>query len=135
MLNKVYVVDDDEMSLYITKFVVILYAPGCVCVCFDNAQQALDALTEDTRKNSLPNLVLLDLNMPVISGFDFLIALAPLASEIEAQGCKICILTSSVDEQDKVRSLENSLVLDLIQKPLTKERLAEVSHVLSKHKA
>jgi CheY-like chemotaxis protein len=131
MLNKVYVIDDDEISLFLSKFIIQLHTPASNCVCFDNAPDALPVLKQDILHDTLPALILLDLNMPIMNGLDFLEALKPYAAALGDQ-CFICILTSSVDEQDLLRSLGSGLVLDLIQKPLTQEKLAEVSTVLER---
>ena len=126
-----YVIDDDEISLYLTQTIFELSSPQTECICFESAQQALSSLKEAALKNELPNLVLLDLNMPFMSGLDFLEALKPLASAL-ANKCFICVLTSSLDEQDRLQSLASGLVLDLIQKPFTKEKLEKVNKLLSR---
>ncbi|GAB3537183.1 response regulator [Pontibacter brevis] len=129
MLNKVYVIDDDEISLYLAQTVFELYAPQTECVCFDNAIQALRRLEEDVLEETLPNLILLDLNMPVMSGLGFLKAVRPMAAALENK-CFICVLTSSVNEQDRLQCLASGLVLDLIQKPFVEEKLMLVSKLL-----
>ena len=130
MLNKVYVIDDDEMSLYITKIILEHYAPQSQCTCFEDAQQALDQLKEDIQQDGLPSLILLDLNMPYMNGLEFLEAIKPWSGALENK-CFICLLTSSVDEQDLLRSLASGLVLDYIQKPITQEKLEEISKLYS----
>lgn len=131
MLYKVYVIDDDEISLYLTRTVLELAAPQTECTCFSSAQQALSHLKEAVLKNELPELILLDLNMPFMSGLDFLEAVKPLADAL-ADKCFICVLTSSLDEQDRLQSLASGLVLDLIQKPFTEKKLDELSKLLSR---
>lgn len=131
MLHKVYVIDDDEISLYLAQTVFELSAPQTECVCFESAQQALSSLKQAALKDELPNLVLLDLNMPLMSGLDFLEALQPLAPAL-ADKCFICVLTSSLDEQDRLQSLASGLVLDLIHKPFTPEKLEELNILLSR---
>lgn len=131
MLHKVYVIDDDEISLYLTQTIFELSPLQTECICFESAQQALSSLTQAALEDELPNLVLLDLNMPFMSGLDFLEALKPLAPALTNK-CFICVLTSSLDEQDRLQSLASGLVLDLIQKPFTNEKLEEVNALLSR---
>lgn len=126
MLRKVYIIDDDQITLYLTKVTFELFSPDCECVCFSNAMDALERILVDTTNNSLPDLILLDLNMPVMSGFELLKRLEPLDATFIAKECFVFVLTSSVDEQDRFKSLNNSLVADLIEKPFSNEKLEEI---------
>jgi CheY-like chemotaxis protein len=63
-------------------------------------------------------LLLLDINMPIMSGWEFLEMFDNLDFEVKDR-VKICILSSSIDERDKVRSYANKNVLEFLVKPLT----------------
>ena len=73
----------------------------------------------------MKTILLLDINMPTMSGWEFLEKFEVLADFIKMQ-FEIYILSSSVDPRDLKKVSENSLVLGFIEKPLRKERLLEM---------
>ncbi len=131
MLKRIYVIDDDEISLYLSKITVELFDATIDCRCFDDAHKALESLDKDIEKGNQPDIILLDLNMPVMSGFEFLAAIKPMESKLYNK-CHIYVLTSSVDEHDRMRVMESGLVVELLQKPLEPGKLEEISKLLPK---
>jgi CheY-like chemotaxis protein len=113
---KTYLIDDDDLGIYLTE--QLLRAEGfsnSICT-FQSARAALDTLVQD-KENDLPRVVFLDLNMPVMSGWQFLDALAPYQQELAGR-CHIYILTSSLALSDLDKSREYALVAGLIHKPI-----------------
>ncbi len=113
---KTFLIDDDPISALLTEHVLKLENFSQDITTFQRAEEALAYLIENTA-GELPAVILLDLNMPVVSGWDFLDALKPYQHLLPA-GLKIFILTSSLDTEDQIRSKEYSLVTGFIQKPL-----------------
>ena len=70
-------------------------------------------------------ILFLDINMPTWSGWAFLENFEHLASEIKKQ-IRIYMLSSSVDQKDMERALNNGNVCDYIKKPLNKNKLLEL---------
>ncbi|GAB3195310.1 response regulator RpfG family c-di-GMP phosphodiesterase [Pontibacter aydingkolensis] len=131
MLKKVYIVDDDPLSLFLAKNILTLYNINCKSSCYIDANQALDQLVEDALTGDLPDLVLLDLNMPLMSGFEFLRRLGSVCRGLEME-CFVAILTSSIDEEDKKRCAESALVIDFLEKPLTNSMLHTITKAITK---
>lgn len=132
MLEKIYIVDDDAITLYLAQVIIEMGSPATVCVLFENPGEAMEQLQHDAANNSLPNAVLLDLNMPMMSGLDLVYHLLPLKSAFDAQCCLVYILTSSINADDRKQSLACPLVRDVIQKPFSEEKLAEIIAALPK---
>lgn len=95
----------------------------------ENGLEALDYIGEKGKfkdKHPLPNIILLDINMPKMDGFEFLDHFSKL-EENKRENTIIVFLTTSNWAKDKVKALENDLVYDFIEKPLTKKSFAQIS--------
>lgn len=74
-----------------------------------------------------PLMILLDINMPLMSGFDFLQAYAELGADPAQAPSIIVMLTSSSFENDRNKALQDPLVKDYIVKPMTRKRALELA--------
>lgn len=120
MYSKIVIVDDDEVSTFLTEATLAEENFADAYECFLSGAEALASLIpilEGKSSAVMPNLILLDLNMPHVSGWDFLDSLTPYASKLQ-QVCRIYILSSSVDEAEMARAQENELVSGFLHKPL-----------------
>jgi CheY-like chemotaxis protein len=79
-----------------------------------------------------PLIILLDINMPLMNGFEFLSAYAQLEKEAERTPSIIVMLTSSSFETDRERALQDPLVKDYIVKPLTLQRAVELAEAFGR---
>lgn len=116
----ILLIDDDRINNLINKRLIGKRLENVEVKDFTNPMEALAFLKENP--NSAPDLILLDINMPEISGWDFL----KHYRELQLQVGKLYILTSSIDPDDlnKARTFEE--VTDLITKPLNSETLARI---------
>ena len=116
-------IDDDSTCNSISKILLKKNFTGSEddaveIISFDKPQEGLKYLTDSLLQHKFDKiLILLDINMPLMTGWEFL-------SEYEhifknQARIKIYILTSSVSKADMDRASENPNIIDFISKPLT----------------
>ncbi|MFC5271192.1 response regulator [Adhaeribacter terreus] len=128
MLNKLLLIDDDDISLMICEIVIKQEKFASEVLKARNGQEGINylkSLDSGQTDNKKPDLILLDLNMPVMNGWEFL---EEFSGELEEKfpEMKVCILTSSVDPFDFSHSKIYDNVIGFISKPLTIEALNEL---------
>ncbi|PKV75082.1 response regulator [Pontibacter ramchanderi] len=121
MVSKVYIIDDDDISIYLTSLVLEEAGFAHEICTYTSADDALADLPL-TASTALPDLILLDLNMPVKSGWDFLNVLRPHEETLKGK-LDVFILTSSIAVSDQDQSREYPLVRGFLHKPLDEESL------------
>lgn len=126
----VYVVENDYISSVITELIVKKNLLGSEVRCYANGQWAFDELLLTLRDGGpLPDLILLDLDMPLMDGWEFLAALANLAS---AQAIRIFVQTSSIQPDDQAKALNYKQVLGFFSKPLKEDGVAAMLSLLQR---
>ena len=131
MYKKVMVIDDSEMDLYIAETLIKKYSFASTTIIMDSAEEALEYLVlNENRKEGLPDMILLDINMPGMNGFEFLDAYSNLSDAIK-KDCNIFMLSTSLHPADKQKALRNCCVKDFINKPLNEARLDKIKKIMS----
>jgi CheY-like chemotaxis protein len=122
-LNTIWLVEDNPVDLFINTRVLMQGGFAGTVIQMPSPEDALQALCVS---DALPELILLDIRMPEMDGFEFLDQLAALPDDI-ASKVKVVLLSSSIDPVDYQRAVVNSLVLGFVPKPLTKEKLSALN--------
>jgi two-component system nitrate/nitrite response regulator NarL len=105
----ILLVDDEHISNFINKKLIEHIDASINTTAFNDPEEAFDQL--DYLK---PDLVFLDINMPVMNGWDFLDRMIT-----EQVDYKVIILTSSVNSIDHRRAMKYMNVIGYIEKPAT----------------
>ncbi|GAA4320968.1 response regulator [Mucilaginibacter gynuensis] len=133
ILNKtisVLLVDDDEINNFISiKLIKKAMLNTDITACL-NGKFAIDQLIKIQQENpdNLPDYILLDINMPIMNGWEFLDEYTRLNID-PLRKTKVFIISSSVFSNDISRAKSYTIVQDFISKPLNVERIKEIFEV------
>lgn len=115
-------IDDDPINGMICKVLIKKIYEEVEIVNFTEPQEAIQYLEETYRQDNTGTTILLDINMPQISGWDLLEKIHS-NSELNLSQVQIYILSSSMDAKDILKGAEHPLVKDYIVKPLSLDKL------------
>jgi len=125
-LDLVCVIDDDLIYSIAVKHIINRSAISENVVFFKNGQTALDFFEKNLEKlDLLPDLILLDLNMPVLDGWQFLDKYEPLIDTIE-KVIPVYIVSSSIDDEEHRKAESFKSVKNFITKPITIAQLHQI---------
>jgi len=121
--QNVMVIDDNRIDLYIASRMITQNNFGKNVMQNSSALEALKFLRENQENLSeLPDVIFLDIYMPVMSGFEFMDEYDKLTAPLK-NNCKVFIISSSLDEQDITRANNDENIVAMKEKPITKEFL------------
>ena len=122
----IMLVDDSDTDNFISRRVLEISGFTKKIVIKDSGRSALEYLEANQNNISeLPELIFLDINMPIVDGFVFLYEFENMNQNIRDR-CKIIILSSSNNKRDIDRIIDNSYVIDFVTKPLSLEAINEI---------
>ncbi len=120
-------IDDNETDNFISKRIIEIAEFAGEVVIKNSGQSALSYIEEHKgNPKKLPDLIFLDINMPIVDGFVFLYEFENFSAEVKDK-CKIVILSSSDNKRDIDKIVNNNHVIKFITKPLTETTLAEIN--------
>ncbi|WP_426061240.1 response regulator [Hymenobacter sp. B1770] len=127
-LKSVLLVDDDATTNYLNKILLTRLDVAEQLFVAENGREALDTLTRVCEVPTLdcPALVLLDINMPVMNGIEFLEAYQQLSLP-QREAIVIVLLTTSANPQELARARQLPIA-GVLTKPLTPQKVQQVLH-------
>lgn len=129
MVKMAYVIDDDKIHVHLLKKVIEIKALAEELMVFENGREALNhlkkILTNPKKQQILPEIIFLDLNMPVMNGWEFLQEFTKLKNKLE-QKISLYVMSSSIDAQELERAQSLNLIKDYLIKPLELKKFEKI---------
>jgi len=123
-INSVFIIDDDKIYTYVLskQFKNLGYMKAMTT--FNHGAEALTALKSIIALDGdLPDIILLDINMPVMDGWQFLDALSSLQF---SKPVTIHMVSSSIDSADYEKAASYNAVTNFYNKPISQKNLGEI---------
>jgi CheY-like chemotaxis protein len=119
------IIDDDDIFIYGFKKFMQLRGIFANVIEFSNGQEAIDYLNNPAYAGNLPDVIFVDINMPVMDGWEFMQNFEEIKSQV---GKKISVyaISSSVDINDINRAKNNPVIKDYILKPMNETYVADI---------
>ncbi len=123
--QKVLIIDDDSVDRYIMRKSMNKVNFSKEILEAENGADGLKLITDHSNGNQLPELIFIDVNMPVLDAFGFLEVFEQLSREYKNR-CRIAVISSIESEQEKKRVLKYESVIGYFEKPLKEELLLQL---------
>jgi CheY-like chemotaxis protein len=121
--NSILLVEDDPITVMVCEKIIRMTDFSEEVQTKQNGHDALQHIQHLLATNSsMHQIIFLDINMPVMNGWDFLQEFETLKSQLPSIP-RVFILSSTVDPEDRKRAAEFSVVQGFFSKPLTQENL------------
>lgn len=121
-----YFIDDDSIFIFVSKKLIEEENFCDNLNVFENGKNAIEALVDSGNQNQkLPDIIFLDLSMPIMSGWEFLDSFqaAPIMGK---ENIKIIVMSSSINPLEMNMIKSYPIVYDYIVKPLTPADLNKI---------
>ncbi|MBA6153119.1 response regulator [Gelidibacter maritimus] len=119
-IHEILLIDDDSVTNFVQKKVIESEFENFSIEVFQNGLTAIDYIHKNPKKSYL---IFLDINMPVMNGWEFLEA---ITNDKYFYNLKVFILTSSLDLSDMRMAEKHQLGSSFLVKPLKREVLKEI---------
>jgi response regulator RpfG family c-di-GMP phosphodiesterase len=125
-IGTVMLVDDNDTDNFISKRIIEITKFSSNVIVKNSGKSALDYLVDNKESpESIPDIIFLDINMPIVDGFVFLYEYEKFSNSIKDK-CRVIILSSSDNKRDIDKIINNDFVIKFVTKPLTEKTLEEI---------
>ncbi|MEM9075941.1 MAG: response regulator [Bacteroidota bacterium] len=125
-LKSVLLVDDDETTNFLNRFFLKQLDDDLPVNIVSNGREAIDYLEHESAPEELPCLLILDTNMPIMNGWEFLDAYGQQFTTDFKKNFVIVMLTALDTKETTEMALANPNVSDTAQKPLSDLKFKEI---------
>ena len=133
MLNKVVIIDDSIFDRKLIERVISKYSFAAHVTSFLNAADALTYLhSVENKPDEFPDMIFLDIYMPVMNGFEFLDKYMELPEKAR-EHCAVIMISSTFKIEDSERASRYPAVKKFLYKPFTERMLAELKEMYAVH--
>jgi response regulator RpfG family c-di-GMP phosphodiesterase len=128
-IGTVMLVDDNDTDNFISKRIIEITKFSSNVIVKNSGKSALDYLVENKESpDSIPDIIFLDINMPIVDGFVFLYEYEKFSNSVKDK-CRVIILSSSDNKRDIDKIINNDFVIKFVTKPLTEKTLEEIKEL------
>ncbi|SFI51070.1 response regulator [Olleya namhaensis] len=122
-------IDDDRIFIFAAKRILKATNFCNNFTIYNNGAEALTGLRDIIKSgNNIPDLILLDLNMPIMDGWQFLDEFVKIEN---SKKTTLYIVSSSIDPADSEKAKQYEQITDFIVKPITKDALTEIVNTIN----
>ncbi|RKR15018.1 response regulator receiver domain-containing protein [Maribacter vaceletii] len=125
-INSVCIIDDDSIYVYIVKRLMDECNFCNSIIEFENGKEGIEGIINLNATKNLPNIIFLDLSMPIMSGWEFLDSFAK-ATISNKEDIKIIVMSSSINPNEIEMIKAYPMVTDYIVKPITPSDLEKIA--------
>ena len=133
-MKRILLIDDNECYIKIGRLVLnrVLENTNVEVVAFTDPKEGLTYILSEYELAPVETIIFLDINMPVLNGWDILNVLDRLPDGIKKY-FTVYLLSSSIDPRDKRKALMNAIVKDYLEKPLSNHLGIIRNYLLHRH--
>jgi CheY-like chemotaxis protein len=127
-VGRIFLIDDDPIFVFLVRRIIESVDSSLEICQFPDGELAINYLTTaGADPGQLPDIIFLDLSMPVLDGWEFLEEFHGLRPKLDKK-IALYIVSSSISPEDLERSKRDPMVIDFLIKPLDRDTVADVMH-------